>query len=127
MLISIEEALYKTYITELGKVNSVQTVSILNDYSAYYTFTRDNIFKLPSTQNPQTNLTFSVFTFDNRYSSYEFQGIMPDSGAAGISLASEPQVQALQKKNPTIQLDTSAARSNTIRFGKGTATVKGVV
>jgi hypothetical protein len=57
------------------------------------------MFKLLSTQNPQTNLTFSVFTFDNRYSLYEFQGIMLDSRAAGISLAGEPQVQALQKKD----------------------------
>jgi hypothetical protein len=83
------------------------------------------MFKLSSTQNLQT--IFSAFTFDNCYSLYEFQGIMPDSGAAGISSAGEPQVQALQKKNPTIQLDTAAAGSNTIRFGKGTATVKGVV
>jgi hypothetical protein len=52
---------------------------------------------------------------------------MPDSGAAGISLAGKPQVQALQKKDLTIQLNTSAAESNTIRFSKGTATVKGVV
>jgi hypothetical protein len=57
------------------------------------------MFKLPSIQNPQTNLTFSAFTFDNCYFLYEFQGIMPDSGAAGISLAGEPQVQALQKKD----------------------------
>jgi hypothetical protein len=52
---------------------------------------------------------------------------MPDSGAAGISSAGEPQVQVLQKKDPTIQLDTAAAGSNTIRFGKGTVTVKGVI
>jgi hypothetical protein len=83
------------------------------------------MFKLSSTQNPQT--IFSVFTFNNRYSLYEFQGIMPDSKAARISLAGKPQVQALQKKDPTIQLNTSAAGSNTIRFGKGTATVKGVI
>jgi hypothetical protein len=52
---------------------------------------------------------------------------MPDSGAAGISSAGEPQVQALQKRDLTIQLDMSAAGSNTIRFGKGTATVKGMI
>jgi hypothetical protein len=46
------------------------------------------MFKLSSTQNPQT--IFSAFTFDNCYSLYEFQGIMLDSGAAGISLAGEP-------------------------------------
>jgi hypothetical protein len=124
MLISIEEAPYRAYMTELGEINGIQTVSILNDYSAYYIFTRDNMFKLSSTHNP---LISSAFTFDNRYSSYEFQGIMLDSGAAGISSAGEPQVQALQKRDPTIQLDMSAAGSNTIRFGKGTATVKGVI
>jgi hypothetical protein len=92
MFISMEEALYRAYTTELGEINGIQTVSILNDHSAYHVFTRDNMFKLFSTHNP---LISSAFTFDNRYSSYEFQGIMLDSEAAGISLAGEPQVQAL--------------------------------
>jgi hypothetical protein len=52
---------------------------------------------------------------------------MPDSGAAGISSAGEQQVLALQKKDSSIQIDTSTAGSNTIRFGKGTAIVKGIV
>jgi hypothetical protein len=89
MLISMEEAPYEAYTTELGEINGIQTVSILNDYSVYYVFTRDNMFKLSSTYNL---LISFAFTFDNRYSSYEFQGIMLDSGAAGISLAGEPQV-----------------------------------
>jgi hypothetical protein len=46
------------------------------------------MFKLSNTQNPQT--IFFVFIFNNRYSLYKFQGIMPDSKAAGISLAGEP-------------------------------------
>jgi hypothetical protein len=92
MSISIEEALYKAYTTKLEEINGIQTVSILNDHSVYYTFTKDDMFKLSSTHNP---LISSAFTFDNRYLSYEFQGIMPDSGAARISLAGEPQVQAL--------------------------------
>jgi hypothetical protein len=99
MSISIEEALYKAYITELGEINSIQTVSILNDYSVYYVFTRNNMFKLFNTHNP---LISSAFTFKNRYSLYKFQGIMLDSRAAGISLANKPQVQALQKKDLTI-------------------------
>jgi hypothetical protein len=83
----MEEALYRAYMTELGEINGIQTVSILNDHSVYHAFTRDDIFKLSSTHNP---LISSVFTFDNRYSSYEFQGIMLDSGAAGISSAGKP-------------------------------------
>jgi hypothetical protein len=49
MLMSIEDALYtpyRGYMTELGEIDSIQTVSILNNHSAYYTFTRDNMFKL---------------------------------------------------------------------------------
>jgi hypothetical protein len=87
MTISIKEALYGDYTTELGEINGIQTVFILNDHSVYYTFTRDDMFKLFSTYNL---LISSAFTFDNCYSLYEFQGIMPDSRAAGISLAGEP-------------------------------------
>ena len=57
------------------------------------------MFKLFSTYNL---LISFAFTFKNRYSLYEFQGIMLDSRATSISLAGEPQVQALQKKDPTI-------------------------
>jgi hypothetical protein len=99
MLISIKEALYRAYITKLKEINSIQTVFILNDHSIYYIFTRDDIFKLSSTHNP---LISFAFIFNNRYSSYKFQGIMLDSGAAGISSAGEPQVQALQKRDLTI-------------------------
>jgi hypothetical protein len=49
MLMTIEEALYKAYITELEEIDSVQTVFILNNYSVYYTFTKDNMFKLFNT------------------------------------------------------------------------------
>jgi hypothetical protein len=87
MSLSIEEAPYKAYATELGEINGIQTVFILNDHFAYYVFTRDNMFKLSSTHKPPVS---SAFTFDNRYSSYKFQGIMPDSRAARISSAGEP-------------------------------------
>jgi hypothetical protein len=70
---------FNNYVTKLEKINGIQTVFILNNHSAYYVFTRDNMFKLFSTYNL---LISSAFTFDNCYSSYEFQGIMPDSGAA---------------------------------------------
>jgi hypothetical protein len=69
MTISMEEASYRAYTTELGEINGIQTVFILNDHSAYYVFTRDDMFKLSSTHNP---LISSTFTFDNRYSLYKF-------------------------------------------------------
>src|SRR6266536_6098530 len=134
MSISIDNALYtpyRGYMTELGEINGIQTVSILNDHSTYYTFTRDDMFKWSDTQDlfpkPGLGSEPSAFTFNDHYSSCEFQGIMPDSRAARISLAGEPQVLALQKRDPTIQLNMTTARSNRIIFGKGTAIVKGVV
>src|SRR3982074_3549516 len=98
---SIEEVPYTThggYMIELGEIDGIQTVSILNNQSVYHAFTGDDIFQLPPLdEQPPVS---SAFTFNNRYSSYEFHGIMPDSGAAGISSAGEPQLLALQKRDP---------------------------
>jgi hypothetical protein len=66
-------------------------VSILNDQSVYHTFTKEDVFKTEPT------ITTDVFTFEDRYSSDIFQGIMPDTGASGVSLAREPQFKALYK------------------------------
>jgi hypothetical protein len=55
------------------------------------------------------------------------QGIMPDSGAAEVSTAGEPQATTLQQLDTTIKLDTSTAEQQTIRFGKGTATSLGTI
>jgi hypothetical protein len=71
---SIDDApytLYRGYMTELGEINGIQTVSILNDHFTYYAFTRDNMFKLSDIQNPFYNKP-STFIFDDRYSLYEF-------------------------------------------------------
>ena len=88
ILISIDDALYtlyKSYMIELREINGIQTVSILNNHSAYYTFTRNNIFKLSNIQNLFSNKP-SIFIFNNRYLLYKFQGIIPDSRTAKISL-----------------------------------------
>ena len=68
----------------------------------------------------------SVFTFNSRYSSETFQGIMPDTGASGISTAGYPQYLALQKSFPEVQLDTTA-KGREIKFGKGTTTIEGTI
>jgi hypothetical protein len=52
---------------------------------------------------------------------------MPDSGAAGVSTAGNPQFLALQKLDPRVQLDTSTAGDHKIRFGKGTAFSQGTI
>jgi hypothetical protein len=66
---------------------------------------------------PNETLTF---TFDDCYLSNIFQGIMPDSSVAGVSIAGNPQFLALQKLDPIVQLDTSTAGAHKIWFGKGT-------
>ena len=101
--LNIEESLYtlyNNYLTELGEIDSIQTVSILNNQSAYHTFTGDDIFKL-STLDEQT-LIFSIFTFDKYYSLYKFHKIILDSEAAGISSARESQILALQRRDSSI-------------------------
>ncbi|KAF8854920.1 hypothetical protein BDZ45DRAFT_627121 [Acephala macrosclerotiorum] len=114
---------YDNYVTELGEIDSTQTVAILNDQSTRHAITREDIFHTP-TLSQQLALgpdQHSVFTFEDRYSSEVFQGIMPDSGAAGVSTAGQLQFMALRKINASVQLDTATAGAHKIRFSKGTA------
>jgi hypothetical protein len=85
MNMEIDEEPYDNFLTDLGEINGAQTVAILNDQSAFHAITGKDIFSEPL-QPSET----SVFTFDDRYSSNIFQGIMPDSGAAGVSTAGQP-------------------------------------
>ena len=112
----------ENYLTELGEINGIRTVAILNDQSTLHAIIRKDLFN-----EPADPIKTSAFTFDNRYSSDIFQGIMPDSGAAGVSTAGNPQFLALQKLDPRVQLDTSTAGDHKIRFGKGTAFSQGTI
>ncbi|RDW58864.1 hypothetical protein BP6252_13340 [Coleophoma cylindrospora] len=51
---------------------------------------------------------------------------MPDTGAAGISTAGEPQLRALQKIQK-VHLDRTTHGDHKIKFGKGSAVSKGTV
>jgi len=70
------------YFTKYGKVDSIQTVTILNNQSTLYFITRLDIFNKPKES--------SAFSFNNRYSANVFYGIIPDTRAAGVSIAGEP-------------------------------------
>jgi hypothetical protein len=76
---------HKGYITKLGEIDSIQTVAILNNQSAYHAFTKDNVFEQQVNKH-----TTNVFTFKGRYSSDTFQGIMPNTGASNVLFAKEP-------------------------------------
>jgi hypothetical protein len=84
-------------------------------------FTKTNIF------NDATGTKSFVFVFNNYYSSKEFQGIIPDSETAIIFLVGEQQLIALQKKDPSIQLDISTTGTNKIVFGKNIAIIKSII
>ena len=70
------------YLTELSKVDSIQTVIILNNQSTFHFIIKSNIFnKLKESY---------IFFFNNKYSVNVFYGIILDTKAAGVSIAGEP-------------------------------------
>ena len=112
---TIEDIEHEGFLTEIGQVDGIRMISILNDQSAYHFFTKDDIFH----QRQADGQAMEVFTLDNRYSSDTFQGIMPDTGASGVSSAGEPQFKALCKLDRKVRLNTSRAGEHKIKFGDG--------
>ncbi|EAW21010.1 GAG-pre-integrase domain-containing protein [Aspergillus fischeri NRRL 181] len=112
-VMTIEDDEHKGFLTELGEVDGIRMISILNDQSAYHFFTKGDIFQ----QRQADRQAMEVFTLDNRYSSDTFQGIMPDTGASGVSSAGE--FRALCKLDPKVRLNTSRAGEQKIKFGDG--------
>jgi hypothetical protein len=99
------------YLTDYGPIDGNNTVAILNEQAALHGFTKADIF------NQEPLEPANQFYFKDYYFSETFQGIMPDTGAAGVSTAGEEQYKALQKKDPTVKLDISIAGRHHIRFG----------
>jgi hypothetical protein len=73
---------FDNYVTKLKEINKPETVAILNNYSVFHSLIKTNIFNLLAKP--------LAFTFDSWYFSETFQGIMPDSKAAGVSMAGQP-------------------------------------
>jgi hypothetical protein len=73
---------FNNYVTKLKEINKPKTIAILNNYSVFYSLIKTNVFNLLAEP--------SIFTFNSQYSSKTFQGIMPDSRAAGVSTAEQP-------------------------------------
>jgi hypothetical protein len=74
------------------------------------------IIKIDIFNEPKGVLIF-VFTFDNRYSSITFQGIILDNKTTGVFTTSLPQVTALSKLDPIILIDSFITRNHRIKFG----------
>ena len=89
IFMKINDAPYDTYLTELGEINGTQIMAILNDQSTLHVVTKKDPFdtEVPMDIIPRMPL---AFTFDNYYLSNTFQGIMPDSGTAGVLTIGNP-------------------------------------
>jgi len=70
------------YFTKYGEVNGTQTIAVLNDQSMLHFITKLDIFNELKES--------SAFSFNNRYSANVFYSIIPDTGAAGVSIVGEP-------------------------------------
>ncbi|KAI0846702.1 hypothetical protein F5Y00DRAFT_264316 [Daldinia vernicosa] len=97
------------YFTTYGGVDGYQVANILANQATYHAFTGSDMFEghlgqLMTTKTPKKcSQPPSTFYLEDRYL-HTFQGIMPDTGAAGISTGGEPQMRALQQTHPHIQL-----------------------
>lgn len=59
------------------------------------------------------------FFFYTRYDAETYQGVLLDTGAAGVSTAGEIQVKALPKKTANTIIDHTTAGNHSIWFGDG--------
>lgn len=96
----------------------------MNDQLIKHVLTKEDIFKIREPiQNTKSDfndrkmdylakdgavVVTASYTFQNRYSETQFQGIMPDIGAAGVSTAGFAQFKEL-KYLRNMQLDKSRA------------------
>ena len=70
------------YLTELSKVDSIQTITILNNQSIFHSITKLDIFN-------ELKESF-IFFFNDRYSVNIFYSIILDIKATEVSTAGEP-------------------------------------
>ncbi|KAI0991560.1 hypothetical protein K3495_g16627, partial [Podosphaera aphanis] len=124
---SDEPAKHSQWITEFGPIDPRKTVVHLNNQSTLHAISKKDIFKnsLIGLSNFPSDTWKQEASIDSRYSETEFHGIMPDTGAAGVSTAGEPQFIALQRLNPDVKIEKSSAGEHKIRFGKGEVTSLG--
>jgi hypothetical protein len=100
------------FLTTCGPINGKLIITILNNIAIAYGITGSNPYE---TQAPKELPHF--FTFASKYNNNTFQGIMPDTGAAGISTAGELQALALKRKFSKSTIDTFTAGRYKVKFG----------
>lgn len=129
----------ENWITEFGSIDHVKTLRHLNNQSALHMFSMNNIVEDFELSPMQAVNSSSVQPLDkqqisslvnlntvckvdspivSRCSEPESQGIMPDTEAAGVSTAGQPQVTALPRKFPKLLLNRLNAGEHRIRLEK---------
>ncbi|KAI6244532.1 hypothetical protein HI914_07279 [Erysiphe necator] len=77
---------------DLGRLNGIQILTHLQNQSVWHLVRISDPFEEASIQETQAN---DILSFDGRYNEGVFQGIMPDTGVAGVSTVGKPQFCAL--------------------------------
>jgi hypothetical protein len=102
---------FQQFFTIFGPIDGQIIIILFNNATAAHEITRIDFFEKRKPREES-----HLFVFYSRYDGNIFQGIMPDTGAAGISTAGEPQVKALQLKFPDVTMDSSTA-GHKVKFG----------
>jgi hypothetical protein len=95
---------FQQFFTTCGPINGQITIILLDNAAAAHGITGIDPFE---ERKPREES--HLFVFYSRYDGNIFQGIMPDTGAAGISTAGEPQMRALQLKFPNVTINSFIA------------------
>jgi hypothetical protein len=102
---------FQQFFTIYGPINGQITTILLNNAAAAHEITGIDPF-----EERKPRKESHLFVFYSRYDGNIFQGIMPDTGAAGIFTAGEPQVGALQLKFPDITMNSFTV-GHKVKFG----------
>jgi hypothetical protein len=96
-----------TSVTEKNNLQYLQNTAFM------HRLTGEDVYKKIPDEAP------SLFMMEDRYTRQVYQGILPDSGAANTSTVGKEQYQALQREDPSVQLDESTAGQVSVKFGHG--------
>jgi hypothetical protein len=103
--------IFQQFFTICGPINGQITIILLDNAAAAHKITGIDPFEKRKPRKES-----HLFVFYSRYDGNIFQSIMPNTGAAGIFTAGEPQMRALQLKFPNIIMDSFTA-SHKMKFG----------
>ena len=113
------------YYTEFsGEIDPYEAVTTLNDQVIYHAITKHDPFGEKQDDRDNWPNVEEVFMLQH-YDEQTFQGILPDTGASGMSTAGQGQAKALIRRMPNTEHSTEGG--STIRFGKGSTTTVGTI